>query len=159
MNSMTDPGNTGTSTSGSADYREGYADGYLSGLQQVRKYLADQDAVAESLRAAIVGAIVPDEHRDDCPDWCTDDHRADDERDDLITHMGDDHTDGTVRSLLDGHRLDIRVARTDCPSEGTVGVPSLYVRCEVELTTWEQAAELARAILDGFGYLKGADRG
>jgi hypothetical protein len=28
----------------------------------------------------------------------------------------------------------------------------------VELTTWEQAAELARTILDGFGYLEGAGR-
>lgn len=97
----------------------------------------------------------------DCPDWCTFDHRQDDERDDLVLHQGADHVDGTVRKLLElypdgGAKLDVRVSRTDDAAAGTVGVPNLYVRCEVELTTWEQAAELARTILDGFGYLKGA---
>lgn len=92
-----------------------------------------------------------------CPEWCTFDHRADDVRDDLISHMSDDHTDGSVRELLDA-RVDVRVARTDNLWEGTVGVPNLYVRVEAELTTWEQAAELARTILDGFGYLAGAEK-
>jgi hypothetical protein len=95
------------------------------------------------------------------PDWCTVDHAADDERDDLVLHQGDDHTDGTVRRLLgvgSGSVLDIRVSRTDCPSEGRTGLPTLTIRADLELTTWEQAAELARAILDGFGYLPGADR-
>ncbi|MEV6306494.1 hypothetical protein AB0M02_44300 [Actinoplanes sp. NPDC051861] len=101
----------------------------------------------------------------DCPDWCTIDHTGDDPADpieNLILHMGDDHgIDETTRDLLHAHegsQLDVRVARTDCPQEGTVGVPALMVRADLELTTWEQAAELARAILDSFGYLKGADQ-
>jgi hypothetical protein len=92
-----------------------------------------------------------------CPDWCTIDHATDDERDDLVLHMGDDHIDGVGRKLLDG-KLDIRVARCDDTEAGTRGVPNLYVRADLELTTWEQAAELARAILDGFGYLNGAEQ-
>lgn len=101
---------------------------------------------------------------DDCPDWCTFDHTGDDPADpieNLILHMGDDHTDGSVRKMLDVHegsKLDIRVARTDCPSEGTVGKPALMIRADLELTTWEQAGELARTILDAFGYLLGADQ-
>jgi hypothetical protein len=90
-----------------------------------------------------------------CPDWCVYDHDGE-ERDDLITHLGDEHTDGSVRDLLDAHRLDLRVARTDDRHERTIGTPNLYVRIEAELTTWEQAAELARTILDSFGYIEGA---
>ncbi|MBU2662855.1 hypothetical protein KOI35_04975 [Actinoplanes bogorensis] len=101
-----------------------------------------------------------------CPDWCIEDHGTDDPSDPfngLVLHMGGDHTDSHVRKMLDLHpgggtNLDLRVTRTDNRDEGTVGVPNLYVRIELELTTWEQAAELARTILDGFGYLDGADR-
>jgi hypothetical protein len=94
-----------------------------------------------------------------CPDWCTLTHdQDDDERDGLALHMGADHTDATVRRLLDAHHLELQVARTDDVDEGTLGKPNLYVRVEVELTTWEQAAELARTILDSFGYLHGADQ-
>lgn len=93
----------------------------------------------------------------DCPEWCTLTHDlADDLRDGMALHLSADHTDGTVRKLLDAHQLEVQVARTDILSEGRAGTPNLYVRCEVELTTWEQAAELARTILDGFGYLKDA---
>lgn len=96
-----------------------------------------------------------------CPDWCTFDHAEDDERDDLALHMGDDHTDSTVRDLLDVHqgsKLRVVVARTDDLSADTRGTPALLVTADLELTTWEQAAELARAILDGFGYLNGAEK-
>lgn len=92
-----------------------------------------------------------------CPDWCLLDHTDDDPRVDLILHQDDDHTDGITRKLL-GEHTNIRVSRTDCPAEGRIGEPALYVVVEAELTTWEQAAELARAILDGFGYLKGTDQ-
>lgn len=90
----------------------------------------------------------------DCPEWCTVDHSEDDNRDDLVLHQGADHVDGSVRKLLDPHQLDVRVSRTDLPSEGTAGTAALYVRAEVEITTWQQAAELARVILDSFGYLE-----
>jgi hypothetical protein len=99
-----------------------------------------------------------------CPEWCTIEHAEDDDRDDLALHMGDDHTDGYARRLLNVHedygsKLLVRVARTDDLGEGTTGVPALLVTADLELTTWEQAGELARTILDGFGYLEGADRG
>jgi uncharacterized protein DUF6907 len=149
----------------SDDYREGYAEGYLSGLEQVRKYLAEDETGGCSVDTPGGDGGFAErfleqmlERRGDCPEWCTLDHRGDDVRDDLILHQGDDHTDGSVRKLLDGTRLDIRLSRTDSLTEGTVGKPSLYVQCEVELTTWEQAGELARTILDGFGYLQGADQ-
>lgn len=102
--------------------------------------------------------------RQDCPDWCAYDHAAgDDPRDGLVMHLGNEHTDGTVRRLLGagpgiGSELDIRVVRCDCPSEDTVGTPSLHVRADLEVTTWEQAAELARTILDAFGYLQGSEK-
>jgi hypothetical protein len=89
----------------------------------------------------------------ECPDWCVEDHSTDDARDDLVLHMGDDHTDGSVRKLLDAHALDVRVARTDDLTARTAGIPSLMVRLDAELTTWEQAGGLVRTILDGFGYL------
>lgn len=93
----------------------------------------------------------------ECPEWCTTDHAGtDDDRDDLVLHMSSNHVETRVKELADAHQLDIRVARTDFPSDGTSGVPNLYVRYEVEVTSWEQAAELARMILDGFGYLEGA---
>jgi hypothetical protein len=96
-------------------------------------------------------------HRDDCPEWCIVDHDADDPRDDIVLHAGDDHTESTVRKLLDAHQLDIRVVSTTntLPTEPATA-PTLHVRVDAELTTWEQAAELARTILDAFGYLKGA---
>lgn len=98
---------------------------------------------------------------DSCPEWCLLDHTADDVRDDLVLHQADDHTDGSVHRMLGvpaQHVLDVRVSRTDCPSEGTTGTPALLIRADLEVTTWEQAGELARTILDGFGYLQGADQ-
>lgn len=92
----------------------------------------------------------------DCPEWCVVDHSTDDVRDDLVLHHGDDHIDGTVRKLFGNGNLGVYVARTDSLTERTTGTPALLVRADVELTTWEQAAELARTILDGFGYLGGA---
>lgn len=91
-----------------------------------------------------------------CPDWCTLDHAEDDPRDDLALHQSDDHTDSVTRRLLDAHQLSVRVSRTDDLTAGQAGAPALTVHLDVELTTWEQAAELARTILDGFGYLHGA---
>jgi hypothetical protein len=96
--------------------------------------------------------------RADCPDWCTIDHAEDDARDDLVLHQGGDHTDGTVRKLLNPDTLDITVCRTDNVGEGRPGAAVLQVYADVELTTWQQAAELSRTILDAFGYLEGADR-
>jgi hypothetical protein len=90
------------------------------------------------------------------PEWCTIDHAEDDDRDDLVLHMGDDHTDRSVRTLLNAHRLSLRIAQADDVDAFLPGKPTLMVHVDVELTTWEQAAELARTILDGFGYLKGA---
>jgi hypothetical protein len=130
---------TNASPDDSTEYGKGYADGYVAAVTAVK-------AIREEQRQCV------------CPDWCVLDHAQDDRRDDLVLHQGDDHTDGTVRKLLDPDRLDIRVSRTDCPAEGMLGTAALYVTTEVELTTWEQAAELARTILDGFGYLKGAER-
>lgn len=108
--------------------------------------------------AKVLDQLFPPAAEIGCPDWCLEDHSTDDARDDLVLHMGGEHTDGYVRKLLDPHLLDLRVARTDCPSEGRTGTPNLYVRAELELTTWGQAAELARTILDAFGYLHGADK-
>lgn len=116
------------------------------------------EMIAEDM-AAVLDAMYPEPLPAlNCPDWCTFEHDDGVADFDLVTHMGDDHLDGTGRKLLDGHKLEIRVARTDCLPEGTVGVPNLMVTCDLELTTWEQAAELARAILDGFGYLNGAEK-
>lgn len=105
-------------------------------------------------------SVVPEgvQSVESCPEWCTIDHSTDDERDDLVLHTGDDHTDGTVRRLLDASKLHIHVARTDSLTESRRGAPALLVHADVELTTWQQAAELARSILDGFSYLQGADR-
>jgi hypothetical protein len=89
-----------------------------------------------------------------CPEWCALTHDVeDDARDDMALHMGDDHTDDTVRKLLDAHALEVRVARLDVLSEGRTGTPNLHVRVDAEVTTWQQAAELARTILDAFGYV------
>lgn len=112
------------------------------------------------------GRVVDEPHRNfcehshpgvaalDCPEWCVIDHTEDDARDDMVLHQGADHVDGAVRKLLDAHQLDVRVSRTDVPADGTIGTAALYVRAEVELTTWQQAAELSRVILDSFGYLE-----
>lgn len=162
MSSMPEPSQTAERINDSlapdetTEYGKGYADGFVHGVAAAK-------AVTQSPAERLVDETAEQwaaENREllGCPDWCTDDHGPVDVRVDLITHMGDDHTDGTVRRLLDATTLDIRVARTDSPLEGTVGAPNLYVRCDVELTTWQQAAELARTILDGFGYLEGADR-
>lgn len=91
----------------------------------------------------------------DCPEWCILDHAQDDARDDLILHQGNEFHPGE-RFAPTGDRLSIRVSRTDCPAEGSTGVPALAVSGELYLETWEQAAELAHAILDAFGYLQGA---
>lgn len=135
-------------------FRSGYAEGFLDAVRTRGRMMRDA-AEVERLRQELIA----------CPEWCTFDHSADDPADpimNLILHMGDDQTDGVVRRMLlgetAGYTLDIRVARTDCPQEGTIGTPALLVRTDVEVTTWEQAAELARSILDGFGYLKGADQ-
>lgn len=93
---------------------------------------------------------------DTCPAWCTVDHSDDKDPLELRLHLGDEHTDGTVRDLLQVHTgstIDIRVARCDNPDEGTVGTPNLMVRMDLELTTWEQAAELARTILEAFSFV------
>lgn len=81
-----------------------------------------------------------------CPDWCVTDHSEHPltETDNLITHQAMPHAFGMI------------VTRTDCPDEGTVGVPALRVALDLELATWEQAADLARSVLDAFGYLDGA---
>jgi hypothetical protein len=119
---------------------DGYAEGYLDALDAVKKIRDERRRAAET---------------PECPEWCTLTHDPDDDAcADLALHMGDDHTDTTVRKLLDGHHLEVQVTRTDSLSEGKAGTPNLYVRCELELRTWEQAAELARTILDGFGYLE-----
>lgn len=102
--------------------------------------------------AVVLDVLFPDP--DACPDWCIEDHREDDPRDDIVLHRGGDHTDSTVRRLLAATQLDIRIVSTTnvLPTEpGTA--PTLNVRVDAELTTWEQAAELARTILDAFGYL------
>jgi hypothetical protein len=57
-----------------------------------------------------------------------------------------------------GSREGSRSRATDRQSTQPVGAPALLIRADLELTTWQQAAELAHAILDGFGYLAGADR-
>lgn len=112
--------------------------------------------IEDEIRAAIAGSFLPERTaREDCPDWCTLDHRTDVDES-AVLHLGDDHTDSTVRKLLDVHEgstLDVRVARCDNNDEGTLGTPNLMVRCDLELATWEQAAELARTILDAFGYV------
>jgi len=101
-----------------------------------------------------------DTRRDDCPEWCIEDHSADDERDDIVLHRGANHVDGILIGLLPEehrHRLDVRVTSTTNLLPDEEGEePTLYVQVEAQLTTWQQAAELARTILDGFGYLKGA---
>lgn len=146
----------------STEYGRGYADGYLAGIAAV-KVETPTTPVEQLIDETVERWRLEDQEMmrrvarpDDCPDWCVIDHIHDDERDDLVLHQADDHTDGTVRKLLDDQDLDIRVTRTDCTSEGRTGTPTLRVTTEIELTTWEQAAELARTILDGFGYLAGA---
>jgi hypothetical protein len=81
--------------------------------------------------------------RPDCPEWCISAHRNEL---DLITHEAMEHAPG------------ISVMRTDCPDEGRIGKPVLYVAVELELSTWEDAGRLAHAILDGVDYLIGADQ-
>jgi hypothetical protein len=81
--------------------------------------------------------------RPDCPEWCISDHRNEM---DLITHEATAITPG------------ISVMRTDCPDEGRIGKPVLYVHVEREIATWEDAGRLAHAILDGVDYLNGADQ-
>jgi hypothetical protein len=169
VSTLPTPANSDDRINDNPDYRDGYVSGYVDALEAARAIVKSEavHAVAdlaarrdtltaadlEGIRAALAGSATGRVVRDDCPEWCTTDHGDDDVRDDLVLHQGDDHTDGVVRKLLDAHQLDLRVSRTDNLTDGTVGTPALYVRVEAELTTWEQAAELARAILDGFGYV------
>lgn len=84
-----------------------------------------------------------------CPEWC------------VSEHAGDNPADPVENIMLhfSGERFQgVEVFRTDVPQEGTIGTPALRVAVDLELTTWQQAAELAHAILDGFGYLEGADK-
>lgn len=170
------------------NYRDGYANGYLDAiavkskvsaetLAAMESFVARRDTMTDAEQDAIRGAL--GQPKDDggfaarwleerqrrtalaCPEWCTIGHAEDDDRGDLALHMGDDHTDGYARRLLnvhEGSKLLARVARTDDLAKGTAGVPALLVTADLELTTWEQAGELARTILDAFGYLEGADR-
>jgi hypothetical protein len=166
MNSMPEPTNPSTRINDSAGFRDGYAEGFLDAVELkqnvspetaslIAGLAARRDTLSPATRTVIrdmFGASPAD-----CPEWCVVDHAEDDPRDDIVLHTGDDHTDGTVRKLLDAQRLDIRVTSTTStlPDEPDT-TPTLNVRVDVELKTWEQAAELARAILDGFGYLMGA---
>jgi hypothetical protein len=121
----------------SGDYGDGYTTGYLDAISATVRLRADNAKLAR-LREQLLA----------CPDWCTLDHSDDDPADpiyNLILHTSDAHACG------------LRVSRTDCPQEGRIGTPSLAGRIDVELTSWQEAAELAHAILDGFGYLEGAD--
>lgn len=90
-----------------------------------------------------------------CPDWCVADHVRD-----RAAYEGEGT--GEVMDLVTHEAapmpFGLYVSRTDCPNEGRVGEPVLRVVLEVELKTWEEAAGLARAILDGFGYLQGAEQ-
>jgi hypothetical protein len=172
MSTVPTPDNRDDRINDNTDFRDGYVEGYLGAMEAARTIVrsegvsavadlaARRDALTDADRAGIcailAGSLADRIVRDDCPEWCTTDHGHDDLRDDLVLHQGDDHTDGVARTLLDAHQLDLRVSRTDNLTDGTLGMPALYVRVEAELTTWEQAAELARLILDGFGYLKGA---
>jgi hypothetical protein len=169
MSTVPTPANSDDRINDNTDYRDGYVSGYVDALEAARAIVKSEavHAVAdlaarrdtltpadlEGIRAALAGSVAGRVVRDDCPEWCTFDHGDDDVRDDLVLHQGDDHTDGVARKLLDAHQLDLRVSRTDNLTDDTVGRSALYVRVEAELTTWEQAAELARTILDGFGYV------
>ncbi|MEU4618857.1 hypothetical protein AB0G04_02600 [Actinoplanes sp. NPDC023801] len=152
-------------------HRDGYAEGYLDALDAVKK-------IRDERRGAVLfptpaqrfldetAARWEREHQEwrakvsGCPAWCTLTHDPiDDARDGMALHMGDDHTDDTVRKLLDAHTLQVRVARLDVLTEDLVGerigTPNLHVHVDVEVTTWQQAAELARTILDAFDYVPG----
>lgn len=170
MSSMPESTNRAGRINDNTDFRDGYAEGFLDAVTTKHVMSSDtalamanlaagrDDLTAEQrtvILAALDAAMSPAAKPADCPDWCVIDHIHDDERDDLVLHQGDDHIDSTGWKLL-GEDLSIRVSRTDSTAENTTGTPVLYVAAELELTTWEQAAELARAILDGFGYLKGA---
>jgi hypothetical protein len=157
-----------------ASRRDGYAEGYLDALDAVKKIRDEQRSAALSPTPAErfldeTAARWEREHQEwlakfnTCPAWCTLTHDPEDDvRDGMALHMGDDHTDETVRKLLDAHTLEVRVARLDILTEdlagSPIGTPNLHVRIDAELTTWEQAAELARVILDGFVYVPVADR-
>jgi hypothetical protein len=122
----------------STEYGDGFAEGYLAALRQTVR-LREQGTELEGLREQLLA----------CPEWCVTDHAGDDPADpvdNLILHQAAEHFPGVC------------VSRTDCPSEGRIGTPCLYVRVELELETWEQAAGFAHAVLDGFGYLAGADQ-
>jgi hypothetical protein len=149
-----------------SEFRDGYLEGYVGALQVAtalrRGDLDDQRTPAqrfldetaerwEQERRELIAKIA------ECPAWCALTHNpADDARDDMALHMSVNHVDDTVRKVLAPHHLEVQVSRLDCPSTGAAGVPNLYVWCELELTTLEQATELARTIVDGFGHLEDA---
>jgi hypothetical protein len=158
------PADTDDRLASNTDFRDGYVDGYLDAIKVARGMQDEQRLAALSPAEKLLDETAARWERErqewlakisGCPEWCALTHDPeDDAHADLALHMGDDHTDDTVRKLLDG-RVEVRVARTDVLSEGTTGTPNLYVRCELELTTWQQAAELARLIVDAFGYVPG----
>jgi hypothetical protein len=163
MSKVPNPANRDDRINDNADHRNGYAEGYLDALDAVKKIRDERRLAALSPAERLLDETAARwrrEHKEwlakvsGCPAWCTLTHDpADDIRDDMALHMGVDRADDMVRELLDEHRVEVRVARLDCLSEGKLGTPNLFVRVEAELTTWEQAAELARLILDGFGYV------
>jgi hypothetical protein len=173
MSIMPESGNDNSRINDSTGFSTGYAEGFLDAVTlkpsvpvdtvvAVARLAAGRTNLTDEQRTSILAALdwaakSPASRRADCPDWCVIDHIHDDERDDLVLHQGEDYTDGTVRTLLGGHEFDVCIARTDSLTEGRIGTPALRITAEVELTTWEQAAQLARTILDAFGRLQGAD--
>lgn len=157
----------------STEYGDGYAAGYLDAIDAVKRMRDEQRRPALSPTPARqfldeTAARWEREHQEwlakanACPAWCTLTHDPeDDARDGMALHMGYDHTDDTVRKLLDAHTLEVRVARLDILTEDLAGertgTPNLHVRIDAELTTWQQAAELARTILDAFDYVPGGN--
>lgn len=80
-----------------------------------------------------------------CPDWCVTEH----------THDLRNPVDNLVLHEAPPLATGIRICRTDCPDEGRVGEPVLYVAVELELGTYQEAAEFAAAVLNGIFQLLG----
>jgi hypothetical protein len=145
------------------DFRDGYVDGYLDAIKAARGMRDEQRLAALSPAERFLDETAARWERErqewlakisGCPAWCTLTHDPeDDARDGMALHMDDDHTDETVRKLIDARALEVRVTRLDVLSEGRIGTPALFVRVDAELTTWRQAAELTRIILDAFDHV------